>query len=912
MKGNPLQSFVTGRHGSYLTQFYRPRTKFYPTRAAMRQAVSLKSIERRLVLPLDALQWPRALEVLSAGYARLARTPEHYQRVIRVMVSSVTADKVQSRNGTSALDSSLPSSTTPSDKVLHHTSGAARDVTSALDRLRDQAYAGEIPSNSSLFVTLIWAYCSLGQPEEAAETLQQCQRRNGFSRLSLHHVLDLVVPLLCQHGKAEQARCILREAGEPESRFHRELAEAEALGGNWNAAVRRLGIAPDGKPFRASGGNGRVRDEGGDGLEFPTHALVSPASALSDQNEGSSYATEQLSTLRERDARNPVSHRTTRTYDNVEATAATTAGSSSVSKRFPLTPSLFTMPPCVDPKEWACRVERNAKPSPLHKEPNEKVSHTPPDASRRNAIISAAGVNDASGRGPSEIASLSTPALRKLLLACLKAAGGESSIGVSGTAIDTSVEGAAAFSLTPALWRELFENRRAVITEELFYALLNCIGHQHQSGSPLQDDSQRSSKKRMSCAENDAWMEAVRWFVWMFLPDSNPSKYLPTSDSTDCHPNDLTPPLFYRPPPEQFPSLSLTAVALNLVFGVYPIRVGRNAAAAPNARKDDVSNVLQVQHPVCMRNLLDDLLWHREDAQLTNYMLSRVVPALLQEGQFERGFQLLKQATLLSPSSCEAAASPSSTMPTSERRLQRDLMSLVYTIHAHWQRPRQKVSPSSSSTAPSLSLSHYTAVRQLPHLFPPEVRAAAVRGDGAAAAMEHLFYPHAPSGFGDLVEQAAGTGSEDEKEQEDLPLSDAERISRLEEEQRFPTSLRRCWQHYFSQQSTAQLTEAHDAALKRDAIALARQSRFASFEGNADRDPRPAPRGLHDKASGWTYFGRGGEMVFPNSRRTPHPFSMHPKVMRSRADPYRGWSPRENSIHAHKENVVKWNGKSSV
>eukprot|EP00796_Vickermania_ingenoplastis_P010224 gene10224-7166_t len=621
-----VQQYVAGRHGSYMTQFYRPAARVFPTREARQLAVSRKSVERALVLPLDAGNWSRALEVLGARYARLGRTPEHYQRVIRVMVSRALQD----------------------DGAASRT--AAGEVGAALDRLRDAAYAGDIPSSGSLFVTLVWAYSAVGLPDEAAEAFLQGERRKGFSAATRREMLQALVPLLCRRGRRDAALEILRVSGADPGQYQEALAEAAALNGRW-------------------------RD-----------VLPSPVTTV-----GTGCSTTLSSALR----------------------------------------------------------------------------------------------------------PLSTAALHEMLGSALE---------------ERAVEPAV------AMWDELYRRRRLPVTGADFHALLDCLG---------------------ACGDHPA---LIRWFTAAYLPAEPIEPFAPGNRALGNTGWRDAPGGFYLPPAAQLKplGLSLTPVALNGAFISFPLTA--TATAGPLSRLP-----CEVAEPDRLVRLLDTILQHRDDAVVTGYMMTRVGPALAQLGRFERALALLRGVALLQPD----AAAPNS---TAERRLQRELVQVVYAIHAALQE-RQ--------------VAETAAVTSLPHLFPLAVRRS-------------------------LVSPAA-------------PLSDAARLDAVES--RPFTSLRPSRDRYLPSRSTSALSEATEAEMKANLLA---QRRRTSFSGDAERDPRPAPRGLHDPASGWNYFGRGGEMVFSNSRRTPHPFSGHPKVMRARTNPFRSWRLRENSSAAHKENVIKWNGRSSV
>jgi hypothetical protein len=63
----------------------------------------------------------------------------------------------------------------------------------------------------------------------------------------------------------------------------------------------------------------------------------------------------------------------------------------------------------------------------------------------------------------------------------------------------------------------------------------------------------------------------------------------------------------------------------------------------------------------------------------------------------------------------------------------------------------------------------------------------------------------------------------------------------------------------------------------------------AAPKADAFDDPRPAPSGLHDKASGWEYYGRGGVKVGPDSNHVANPLGQKAKKMHKMFDPSRTW-----------------------
>lgn len=681
--GYHLQSSAAGRHGAYGTQFYRSSIP-HRSRAVMRQAVSLKSLERRLVLPLDQGLWTRALEVLSAGYAKLGRRPEHYQQVIRAMVSAVAPSTNEC--GTSSFTAA---------------SVGRRQCIEAMeqiDALRDQAYAGDIPSNSSLFVTFIWGYCLLGAPLAARDSFFQALRRSGFSPASTQHALDLLLPSLCRAGyfdEAQEVLCVVREkratsfvADAAARKYSALLAEAAGLRGKWSDALKILQCDK-----KLHEGAGRATDSG--------------------------------------------------------------VGSAVKSEAVP-----------------------SGKP----------------------------------------FSSLSSSALKSLWRESLH---------------EWQMEGMSSLEKAKALWNELVVHREETIESTEIYELINELG-------AAQKRLEKDTRTPLSSTDTEApWKEVIRWFAYLFLPSScSLEKYGVASTKI------LRPYEFVLPPKAQLAHIPLTPVFLNLVFSSFPEAV---LEEGPNDEEGCAATIKLIRHfaipaakhPQEMYALLNDILLYCDDAQVTNHMMARVGPALIQLGHIKRTVQLLRQASLLS-----APVSAMRSAPSVIQDLQRALLRLLYCVHA-------------IQTEGTLKDDGLQVALAFPQWFPPDL------------SQRKAIYA----------------------------VSTDVQVHPLKAQVRSPTGVFR---------SSDDLDEAMKTNFSRI------QQGPKEFRGDAEKDPRPPPIGLHDKASGWNYFGRGGEKAFFNSRHTPHPFSMHPKVMRSLADPYRSWKPRENSIHAHKENVIKWNGRSSV
>jgi hypothetical protein len=115
--------------------------------------------------------------------------------------------------------------------------------------------------------------------------------------------------------------------------------------------------------------------------------------------------------------------------------------------------------------------------------------------------------------------------------------------------------------------------------------------------------------------------------------------------------------------------------------------------------------------------------------------------------------------------------------------------------------------------------------------------------------------------------------------------------------------------------STAALTERADVMMKDRVLRMEHNKHLMRYQrGDPSKDPIPAPLGLHDKANGWWNFnGRGGLPVyFSGGTKFAHLLSSHPKHMPDLRNAMRGWNPQQNSALAHRTNVRKWNGRSSV
>ncbi|AAZ12313.1 uncharacterized protein TEOVI_000917900 [Trypanosoma equiperdum] len=370
---------------------------------------------------------------------------------------------------------------------------------------------------------------------------------------------------------------------------------------------------------------------------------------------------------------------------------------------------------------------------------------------------------------------------------------------------------------------------------------------------PLIMTSSEMQQLLNALGDQKRWKEAVRLF-------------------RDCYLSGCTHPLVRTSHP-------LKPLTLNLLFSAFPRETREltltNSGEEPelshldhmDSKRQQISGVEKVQitlqldvvcHPDQVVVLLDQLLLERDDIVITDCMMGTVGPALVQLGQWDRALHLLRQVPELFPTK-EKHLRQHEQLESAEtkRRIRQHLVALLFYLYS----------------AVSLEARYYT-ILHFPHVFPAEMFSSMPPPKELAASLREL---------------------------------QQQRIEKCEKKE----ALR----HFASRRRsrTVQRTEQMDAEL-RERLTLLHSKRANAFcvEDDPERDPRPIPKGLHDTASGWNFYGRGGEMVFMNHRRTAHPFSMHPKVMRSLADPYRGWGLKQNSCWAHRERVKKWNGNSAV
>ncbi|KAH9600500.1 hypothetical protein LSM04_002708 [Trypanosoma melophagium] len=386
----------------------------------------------------------------------------------------------------------------------------------------------------------------------------------------------------------------------------------------------------------------------------------------------------------------------------------------------------------------------------------------------------------------------------------------------------------------------------------------------------LPNFSEDELQRLLNClGAGERWEEAIRTFMSYYGMNKTLSKRLPRS---------------------------LHALTLDLLFSSFPrerrdvilveddqevsdadvsiVSSPSRQEAANNKIRGSIELRLEVlHHPHEAIAVLDQLFGERDDVVVTDRMMAAVGPALLQLGHWERALHLLRQT----PSLTSRRVKETST--EANRCLRDQLVALLYYLHH----------------AVSLEARFYT-LYHFPFAFPKE-----------------LFQGLPPPS--ELASYLKEIQKQQQQEEKEVRLKNMEQ--KREEKSTVSPKLPESFisRPFASRRRSniVQNTEKHDDELKRRLTSLY-TNRNLAFPNNWDpnSDPRPPPKGLHDQASGWNYYGRGGEMVFANHKRTAHPFTLHPKVMRSLADPYRGWSLKQNSSWAHRERVRKWNGHSAV
>ncbi|KPA85651.1 putative mitochondrial hypothetical protein [Leptomonas pyrrhocoris] len=891
-----LQNQIAGRHGSYATQFWRSSVApHYRSRAAMRVAVSRKAINRRLVLPLDSHNWMRSLEVLNARYARRGRTPEHYQAVVRDMVEhhGAYAELTASTSASPTTNLSNPAAATAADSSAL-TAPVAADVLPAIDSLRDKAYAGEIPSNASLWVTLVWAYCTLQQPQVALDTFHQARRRFRFSLLTLQHMAELLLPVLCRHGELEAATALYEELLQPS-------VATEGRGNSQqppSPPVQRRRSAFDDTAARRWLAEAAARQ--GD-LRKTKGFAAAPADVQHGASEVDCAKDEMATESRHRPTINSLFH-------DAESTTTDAKKTSSASTK----PQKSQSEPQQQQLTKATRAPYSANSTlPV-------LSLLSPVAVRRlfQSLCRESSTAGTSAAVPGEAASrYLTDAVScwEHLYGLLPTASASS---------EASIRNDVSRSLPP---------KRATPPIQDVHELLNLYAFYGRWEAVLDFFSvaflHRASSTYLTAAPKDlvSWADGIAAVA--AAEEAEETLYRDTSAAL-LFPYDA--------------ELPLDAVTLNLVFACLPKAADPLRLCTSTTTKERGGQVLALPaaaRPVTVVRLLDDLLTYRDDMQLTDVVMAAVGPALLQVGQHARLFELLARTPMMVRARERKAALQ---LSASAQELKSLLASLGYAAYALCRSEERRLD----------------MVRCMPHLFPPEVVrrfAASAEADvssslspqrkGACAACLPLAVLEGPvvamSGGNALASSRVGespfvpclastqsaSASKTAAAAAMTATSLLDRRWQLFTEPAHSTQTGGARFHasgaahatkrraaHRSGRSSATLTSLAEDAMRRDYLRL-QDTRHAAFTGShadADRDPRPIPKGLHDHASGWDFFGRGGEKVFANHKRTPHPLTMRPKVMRDLRNPYRGWNPRRNSSLAHKENVVKWNGKSAV
>ncbi|EPY20068.1 hypothetical protein AGDE_14872 [Angomonas deanei] len=396
------------------------------------------------------------------------------------------------------------------------------------------------------------------------------------------------------------------------------------------------------------------------------------------------------------------------------------------------------------------------------------------------------------------------------------------------------------------------DGERAMLVFRVLHSEWRLCGGPSERAPPMED---------LLCLANalghsQMFVALLELFSFLYLKRSG-DYYLELDRGGEAPTEDRTPAATAGTPP-------METVLLNMVFASFPPKEKGDVTAGPVPYEE-------MEFPRGMAKLLDDLLWEREDVFLTDLVVEKSSTALVQVGEWERALHLLRQAPLFQSNKKKKHES------VNEARTRQALVNLLYHIHGV------------STEAMCFTLQHF------PFIFPPEVFAKLPPLDTLP---EHF-------------REVAAVRQKEWREKEAIRLlSDEERLKRLEET---PRKTERMRKDYFKHtKSATALTESAEKELSHSLAALQARAATNIFAGDAERDPRPIPKGIHDRASGWNYFGRGGEMMFANSKKTAHPYSMWPKQMRALANPYRSWNPKLNSSYAHRENVKKWSGKSAV
>ncbi|KPI85824.1 hypothetical protein ABL78_5128 [Leptomonas seymouri] len=862
-----LLSQIAGRHGSYATQFWRssgaPR---YHNRAGMRIAYSRKAINRRLVLPLDSHNWMRSLEVLNAGYARLGRTPQHYQAVLRDMVEHHGAYAELKDSTPATLKKNQLSSDAEAVSSTHSTSAAAASVLPAIDSLRAKAYAGEIPSNVSLWVTLVWSYCALQRPQEALDAFHQARRRFQLSVLTLQHMAELLLPLLCRHGQLDEATSLYEEFLKP------------------NAAT----TAPCGSPLPADT-TGRSKFDDAEARRW----LAEAAAHQGDWKNTLLFAATAVGV-----------------EDNTVKVGAAKGEMTTAGLRRPTINSLFR-----HPESSATNTQSSPSATTQLRENQTRLQQHDTTLSKPPRSSSST---------PPALSTLSPSAVRHLFHSLCREAATAASTATTATVMREGEPNFVADAL--ACWEHLYGPLPTASVKTCAGTNSNAttIDPPKRQTPPLRDVHELLNLQA-SCGR---WEALLCFFSVVFL-------HRPSSVYLTATPYELrnrkdgitaavasytdnpfaceTAPASFFPYEEDLP---LDEVTLNLVFAslpraTEPLRLCTSPAASKGSSEG--LTLPASARPVTVVRLLDDLLTYRDDMMLTDIVMAAVGPALLQVGQNDRAFELLVRTPMMVRARERKAALQLSSY---QNELKSVLVSVGYAAYALCRSEAQRLE----------------MVRRLPHLFPPEVvrRLATEAGSdvsllaqgGACASSPALAALEGPV-VTMPIEAAPSLEADASRTTASAAGANLSLLDRRWELYADPARTRQADEVFHATMGraahrrgrpSATLTSLADDAMRRDYLRL-QETRHVAFTGShtdANRDPRPIPKGLHDHASGWDFFGRGGEKVFANHKRTPHPLTMRPKVMRDLRNAYRGWNPRQNSSLAHKENVIKWNGKSAV
>lgn len=117
------------------------------------------NLDRRLMLPMEEGNWMRALEVMHSRGGKGGLRPDHYEQLIRSVVTDLT-------------------------KKGYGPSGKSTEPHGVIELVRSMACADSIPNSRGLFLSIIQAYCALGMVTQALEAAGELESRWGWGDAS--------------------------------------------------------------------------------------------------------------------------------------------------------------------------------------------------------------------------------------------------------------------------------------------------------------------------------------------------------------------------------------------------------------------------------------------------------------------------------------------------------------------------------------------------------------------------------------------------------------------------------------------------------------------------------------------------------------------------------------------------------